>query len=372
MRTALELSPDLKIQLDVKKASSSSYQEIFRYDPDRKDELGNSDPGYSELSPSRTGSYRISTLTIGTAFQNNGSLNSDVFQKFVDNIDVVRGRFSAISAGYEKKSQDVLIPAFLSAYTGTDPNHVGLSPFPSTPLPNWRLDYSGLSKLDAFKDIFQSISLTHAYSSMYSVSSFTNSLEYTKVTNDIPLSDYNNGTYANQLNSQGQVIPVYVISQVLISEQFAPLIGISVRTKSKMTARFEYKTKRDLSLNISNAQITEVNAKDWSIEFGYIKNNMKLPFKDQGRTITLKNDVNFKLNVSVTNNRTIQRKIDDVNTITNGNINVQIRPNVSYTVNKKLTVQLYVDRNVSDPLVTNSYRRATTRVGTKILFNLAQ
>ena len=273
---------------------------------------------------------------------------------------------------YEKKSQDVLIPAFLSAYTGNDPNRVGLSPFPSTPLPNWRLDYSGLSKLDVFKDIFQSISLTHAYSSMYSVSSFTNSLEYTNVTNDVPLSDYNSGTYANRLNSQGQVIPVYVISQVLISEQFAPLIGISVRTKNKMTARFEYKTKRDLSLNISNAQITEVNAKDWSIEFGYIKNNMKLPFKEQGRTITLKNDVNFKLNVSVTNNRTIQRKIDDVNTITNGNINVQIRPNVSYTVNKKLTVQLYVDRNVSDPLVTNSYRRSTTRVGTKILFNLAQ
>jgi glycine cleavage system H protein len=164
---------------------------------------------------------------------------------------------------------------------------------------------------------------------------------------------------------------VYVISQVLISEQFAPLIGISVRTKSKMTARFEYKTKRDLSLNISNAQITEVNAKDWSFEVGYIKNNMKLPFKDQGRIITLKNDINFRLNLSVTNNQTIQRKLEDVSTVTNGNINIQIRPNLSYAVNNKLNIQLYVDRNVNDPLVTNSYRRATTRVGTKILFNLA-
>ncbi|MBS1976125.1 MAG: cell surface protein SprA [Bacteroidetes bacterium] len=365
IRTAMELSQDLKIQLDVKKTTTSSFQEIFRYNPDSA--------RYMELSPSRTGSYRISTLTIGTAFANNSSLTSDVFQKFVDNIPAIQNRFAQVTGNsYEKKSQDVLIPAFIAAYTGQTTDRVGLTPFPTTPLPNWRLDYSGLSKLEAFKNVFQSVTISHAYSSTYSVMNFTNSLEYTNVTNNIPLSDYNNGIYASQKNSQGELIPVYVVSQVMISEQFAPLVGISVRTKSKMTLRFEYKTKRDLSLNISNAQITEMTAKDWSFEFGYIKNNMKLPFKDQGRIITLKNDINFRLNMSVTNNQTIQRKIDEVNTITNGNINLQIRPNISYAINNKLNIQAYVDRNVNDPLVTNSYRRATTRVGFKLLFNLAQ
>ena len=379
IRTAMELSPDFKIQLDVKKTTTSAFQEIFRWDPTRTDAAGNSDPGFAELSPSRSGSYRISTLSIATAFKNNGDLNSSVFQDFSKNIDIVRSRISlanevsnSTGKGYERQSQDVLIPAFIAAYTGQSANTVGFTPFPSTPLPNWRLDYSGLSKLNAFKDIFQSISITHAYSSTYSVASFTNSLEYTNVGNNNNLSGYNDGTFASQFNSQDQLIPVYVISQVLISEQFAPLIGVSVRTKNKLTARFEYKTKRDLSLNVSNAQITEVNSKDWSIEFGYIKNNMKLPFRQQGRTITMKNDINFRLNLSVTNNLTIQRKIDDVSTITNGNINIQIRPNISYAVNNKLNIQIYVDRNVNDPLVTNSYRRATTRVGTKILFNLAQ
>jgi len=265
-----------------------------------------------------------------------------------------------------------LIPAFMAAYTGKDANKVGLSPFPSTPLPNWRMDYSGLNKIGALKDAFQSISITHAYSSTYSVTNFTNSLEYSNVTNNIPLSDYNDGIYASVLNSQNQLIPVYVISQVMISEQFAPLFGVSVRTKSKLTARFEYKTKRDLSLNVSNAQITEVNAKDWSLEVGFIKNNMKLPFKSQGRTLTLKNEINFRLNISVTNNQTIQRKIDEVNTITNGNVNIQVRPNVSYTVNSKLNIQVYVDSNVNEPLVSNSFPRSTTRVGAKILFNLSQ
>lgn len=365
LRTTLELTTDLKIQLDVKKSTTSSFQEIFRYDP-ALDE-------YVELSPSRTGSYRISTIAIGTTFENNESLTSKVFQQFEKNIPIVQQRFTDVTGnGYEKQSQDVLIPAFLAAYTGKDANKVGLTPFPSTPLPNWRLDYTGLNKIAAFKDAFQSISISHAYSSTYSVANFTNSLEYSNVTNSIPLSDYNDGIYASVRNGQNQLIPVYVISQVMLSEQFQPLIGVSVRTKGKLTARLEYKTKRDISLNVSNAQITEVNSKDVSVEVGYIKNNMKMPWKSQGRTVTLKNEINFRLNISVTNNLTIQRKIEEVNTITNGNINVQVRPNVSYTVNSKLNVQLYVDSNVNTPQVSNSYPRSTTRVGFKVLFNLAQ
>jgi cell surface protein SprA len=362
IRTALELTPDFKIQLDVKKTVTSTFQEIFRYDP--------IDEGYVELSPSRSGSYRISTISIGTAFANNTSLTSDVFKTFEKNIGIVQGRFG--NAGYEKKSQDVLIPAFLSAYTGGNPQTMSLTPFPSTPLPNWRVDYTGLTKISWFKENFQSVTISHAYSSTYSVANFTNSLEYTDVTNNLSLSDYNEGVFATKVNSQGQLIPVYVISQVLISEQFAPLIGINVRTKNKLTGRFEWKRKRDIALNVSNAQITEMTAEDYSFEVGYIKNNLRLPIKSQGRVITMKNDVNFRLNVSVTNNQTIQRKIDEVNTITNGNINIQVRPNVSYAVNNKLNVQVYVDSNINDPLVTNSYRRATTRVGVKILFNLAQ
>src|SRR5690606_5882316 len=105
------------------------------------------------------------------------------------------------------------------------------------------------------------------------------------------------------------------------------------------TANFQYKTKRDLALNISNAQITELNSKDFSMEFGYTKNNMKLPFKSQGRLIVLKNDITFRMNFTVSDTRTIQRKIDELSTITNGNINFQLKPNISYVVNQKLNIQ---------------------------------
>jgi cell surface protein SprA len=365
LRASVEPTNDLKIQLDLKKTANTTFQEIFRFDADSG--------RFRSLSPSQSGAYRISILSINTAFRNNGSINSEVFNTFAQNIGIVQQRFNTIQGGgFEGRSQDVLIPAFLAAYTGQSASTVGLSPFPRIPVPNWRVDYNGLNKLKAFKDMFQSVTISHAYTSSYSVMNYSNSLQYENVGVNIPVEDYNRNVFASIPNEQGQLIPIYVISQVMISETFAPLVGINIRTKNRMNLRFDYKTKRDVALNTSNAQITELNAKDWSVEFGYTKTNMKLPFKEQGRTITLKNDVTFRVNVSLTNSRTIQRKIDEVNTITNGNINIQVRPNVSYVVNQKLTIQMYVDRNVNEPLVTNSYRRSTTRVGAKVVFNLAQ
>ena len=367
LKANIEPAPDLRVQLDLKKSSMASYQEIFRFD----DDLGE----FASLSPSMTGSYKVSMLTIKTAFNfnDNASIDSKAFQEFEKNIDIMKSRFESITAQeYNRKSQDVLIPAFIAAYSGDDPNTSGLSPFPNIPLPNWRLDYGGLSKIEALKEVFQSVTLSHAYTSNYSVTNFTNSLEYQSIGLNIPLEHYNDLNYASILTPQQQLIPIYVISQVMISEQFSPLIGISVRTNSKLTARLDYKTKRDLALNISNSQVTELASRDISGEIGFTKNNLKLPWKNKGRVITIKNDVTFRMNVSYTNNRTIQRKIEDVNTITNGNINFQLRPNVSYVHNQKLTTQFYYEYNFNDPLVSSSFRRSTTRFGFKVLFNLAQ
>lgn len=376
LRANVEPSTEFKIQLDIKKENTSSYQEIFRFDSLAFEEnFGAEDPQnlnyFRSLSPSRSGSYKISYMTIRTAFnKTNGDVESSVFQEFEKNVLLVQDRFGD---EYDTTSQDVIIPAFLAAYTGTDVNTIALSPFPKTPLPNWRIDYNGLSKVEALKDVFQSVTISHAYQSSYAVVNYSNSLQFSdpsQVGIDRPIEDYNKRYFGSVID--GDLVPVYVISQVLISEQFAPLIGINVRTKSRMTARADYKTKRDLALNISNAQITELTSKDVAFELGYTKNNVKLPFRSQGRTIVLKNDVTFRMNVTVSDSKTIQRKINDINIVTNGNINFQLRPNISYVVNQKLTLQGYFERTINKPQVTNSYPRATTRFGIQVRFSLAQ
>ncbi|HCW07325.1 MAG TPA: cell surface protein SprA [Cytophagales bacterium] len=364
---------DVKMQFTANKTTTASFQEIYRMDSTSNQ--------FQDFSPSRSGSYKISFISVNTAFMK----GDKVFQSFKDNLTFLQNRFSKVTgnSGYEGQSQDVLIPAFIAAYGGRSPNTVSLSPFPKIPLPNWRLDYNGLTKLEPFKSIFTSVSITHAYTSSYQVGNYSNSLLYnasngfnvSQLSLNNPIENYNSGhnSYATVSDTTSkQLVPIYVINQVLISETFAPLIGVSVKTKSKLSLTFNYKTKRDVSLNVSNAQITEMTGKDWSLEIGYTKNNMKLPFRDQGRIITLKNDVTFRMTMGVTNNQTVQRRLDEGSTITNGNINFQLRPNISYVANKKLTLQIYFERTVNDPLVSNSYRRSTTKGGFKLIFNLSQ
>ena len=371
-RASIDPVTDLKIQLDIKKDVMDSYQEIFRFDSVY---ALTHDNGFTSFNPSRVGSYKISTISIRTAFdKTNDEKSSAVFHQFEKNLDRIVKRFrDKTGAEYDTAGQDVAIAAFIAAYTGKSASSVSLSPFPRTPLPNWRIDYNGLTKIEVFKNAFQAITISHGYQSTYSVVNFSNSLKYSKagtVGFKVPLEDYNDGIYAD--NIDGKIVPIYVISQVLISEQFSPLIGINVRTKNRLTIKADYKTKRDLALNVSNAQVTEVSAKDVSFELGYTKNNMKLPIKAQGRTIVLKNDVTFRMNVTVSDTKTIQRKIEEQNTVTSGNVNFQLRPNISYIVNQKLSIQMYYERTVNEPAVSNSFRRATTRFGAQIRFSLAQ
>ena len=58
--------------------------------------------------------------------------------------------------------------------------------------------------------------------------------------------------------------------------------------------------------------------------------------------------------------------------ITAGNVNFQLRPQISYIVSRRLNFNMYFDRTFNDPLVSNSFRRATTSGGVQVKFNLAE
>lgn len=373
IKANIEPFKDFKIQVDAVKRKTSTYQEIFRFDND----VAVND--FVSLSPSRSGSYSISFFTLKTAFsKDDADNNSPVFQDFENNRVTILNRLRQVNSGtfaYDTNSQDILIPAFIAAYTGNSADKVSLSPFPKTPIPNWRFDYAGLSKIPALKDIFSSVSITHSYKSSYTVSNYINSPEY-DATAEIDFNNnvesYNNTNFANRGNDNNVYIPQYIIGQVLISEQFAPLIGINLRTKGRATIKIEYKKQRDLSLQLSNNQITEQRSNDIVLEYGFTKANFKLPFKSQGRIITLKNDLQFRMSVTIRDTETVQRKIEEINTITNGNINFQLRPNINYVLNKKLNLQFYFERSINEPKLSRDFKRTTTSFGFQLRFSLAQ
>jgi cell surface protein SprA len=325
------------------------------------------------LNPTRSGTFSISYISINTAFKKDRSDNSSpLFDDYIAYREVIRQRLNDLNSSgeYNLNSQDVLIPAFIAAYSGKSAEEIKLSPFPGTPLPNWRVDYNGLSKVEALKDIFSSVTLTHAYNSTYSINSFTNSLLYEEgVGLDKDIEDY---PLASIVNENGELVPIYIINQVVITERFSPLIGLNVRTRSRLTAKIDYKIERTMTLNLSNTQITEIKSNDIGFDFGYTTSNFTLPFRVQGRTVALKNDLTFRMNFSVRDTRTHQRRIEEGSTITNGNVNFQLRPNINYVLNQRLSLQVYFERNINEPKVTNSFKRATTAFGVQIRFSLAQ
>lgn len=361
----LQPAKDLRVQLTWSRGLNNQYQEFFRFNEDQG--------GFETLTPSRSGSYTTSFLSIRTAFEQDSDDNfSDAFSQFEQNLISVRERLNRIneSGSYDTLSQDVLIPAFISAYSGKDIADTELTPFPKTPLPNWRFDYTGLINIPAIAELFSSFTVSHGYTSTYSVSNFTNSQNYLQdvigLQNDIldyPLAD----TVGN-----GQLVPVYIINQVMISEQFVPLIGFNIRTQNNISTRLEFRKSRNLSMNMSNAQITETTNNDITVDFGYSKVGLKLPWRWQGRTMTLENDISFRLAASIRNSKTIQRKIFDESLTTNGNRSYQIRPTVTYKINDQLDFSFYFERNVTDPKVLSSYKRATSAFGIQLRFGLSQ
>ena len=364
----IEPFKDFRIRLDAKKTVTARYQEIFRFDT-----VGGFND-YRTFTPSRSGDFRISFLTINTAFIPDDTSNvSPVFQNFERYREIIRNRLATDNPSngeYQINSQDVLIPAFIAAYTGRDPNNVNLSPAPRIPIPNWRIDYRGLSNIPELKEVFSSISLTHAYNSTLSLNGYTNSLDYQ---DNLELTNrFESYPLASQTNDNNEFIPVYVINQVVLSERFNPLIGLTLNTRSRLQTRIEYRRERNLALNLSNAQVTELNSKDINFSFSLTKANMRLPFKANGQTIVLENDISFKLDFTIRDTKTIQRKIEDTNTVTSGNINYQLRPTISYVVNQRLNLQMYFSRNINEPRITSSFPRRTSEFGVQVRFSLSQ
>jgi cell surface protein SprA len=229
------------------------------------------------------------------------------------------------------------------------------------------------------KRYFRSVTIRHAYTSVYNVGGYNTASQYQN--------RLEGGDLATEINDQGRFIPYYVIGQVSIAERLSPLIGVDFQTLEKVTGRVELRTDRDIGLNTTNAQVTELYTQELVIGFGYVTNGLKLPFGSGGNQRVLNNELTARLDLSIRDNTTIQRTILDVvdpgsgpdpsvgravSLTTNGNRQVQLRPTVDYVLNQRLNLQFFFTRNISDPRVNNAFKTSSTEGGVQLRYSLAQ
>jgi hypothetical protein len=392
----LEPFPDLRIDLNITKSFTKTHTELFK---NAFDSIGGG-YDYQHLSPYDAGGFEITYIAVKTLF---GSIDSETgmsttFKNFENYrlaiskrlyeqngynhdpnnpVPVNNSKDPNYYYGYSRYAQDVLIPAFLAAYTGKDPDKIGLlkqsnsnvrsNPFSNfIPKPNWRLTYNGLTKLEPFRNIFTNFVVTHAYTGNLSMNSYNTALLY----QDPRLL----GVPGFIDTVSGNYIPYFLVPNLTITEQFAPLIGFDMTFTNSLNCRIEFRKSRSLSLSLIDYQLTEIRSTEIILGGGYRMRGFPLPFrvgKNGGKK--LENDLNFRLDLSYRDDKTVNNRLDaDLVIPTSGQKVIGIAPSIDYVVNNRLNLRFFYDRRQTIPVISTAYPVINTRGGLTLRFMLAQ
>jgi cell surface protein SprA len=375
---------ELIIDLNLDKSFSKEYTELF------KDTTFNQSGKQQHVNPYAGGGFSVSYIAFNTLFDKHSPTEiSTTFRKFQDYRLIMSQRAAAANRyytggtnpdgyaqGYNRYAQDVLIPSFIAAYTGKDPNSVALikqnnssirsNPFAGIlPKPNWRATYTGLSKIPALAKKFSNITITHAYNGTLSMNSYTSALLYRD--------PFRYGSPSFKDTVSGNYIPFFLVPNISIQEQFAPLIGIDVTTISQLNLKFEYKKSRQLSLSLIDYQLSETNSTEWVIGGSWRKRGFNLPFKLPGmKNKKLQNDISFKLDLAMRDDFTSNSRLDQSNAYgTGGQKVITIQPSIDYVMNNRVNIKLFFDQRRVTPYISTAAPTINTRAGLQVRVSLA-
>jgi cell surface protein SprA len=229
-------------------------------------------------------------------------------------------------------------------------------------LPNWSVNFSGLSKIPALKKIFKTINITHSYKSNYSISSWATNLNYSE--ND-PMLMYE-GTNLR--------VPKYDMAQMVISEQYAPLIGVKLAFNNNLSPSFDFKKSRTVTISFINNQLTESEGREIIIGCGYTFKDLGFSFiSSSGNSTRTSNDLTMKLDIGFRKDKTTLRSIDeDYSQISSGQNKINIYLTADYDFSTRLGMQAFFRHDVTDPFIANSYKTSNTFAGVTLRFSLTQ
>ncbi len=398
LRMTLEPVKNLKIDLNASRTETKAKSIQYMY---------------AGKPTTQSGSFNMTTISIGTAFESLGDANSGypskAFDNFCNSLDGFRDRVEAQYNGstypagspqagqkfdpkngtVSKYSADVMIPAFLSSYTSMSGSSLDIFPTLSKLLPNWTIKYSGLSQLPWFRDVFKSVNLNHSYKSVYAVGSYSSYSTWMEYMNDLGF--IKDATTGNSTPSS-----MYNVSTVSINEAFSPLLGVDFTFNNNLTCKVEYRKIRTLTLSTTSIQINEDRSNDWVFGVGYkitnfnpfaskarkVKNSKKKGDEEENakknaqknNTSGFNSDLNLRLDISLRNQASVCRDIATrISSASNGNKALKLSFAADYTLTKMLTMSFFFNRQTNTPLLSaSSYPTTTTDFGLSVKFSLTR
>lgn len=364
LRAGLEPLKDLTIELTANRTYGMNSTEFFRWNS-----LTSTYEGQSRVD---IGQLTYTNVSIGSAFASLGSnYSSKVFQNLLDNrveVSKLVGSRNSNStqlgsgyySGYNGSHQEVLIGAFLTSYTNRKINDKNVNPVKNMPLPNWTINYNGLSKFEFMKKYVRQFVIKHGYSSTISVAGMQTNLNATFDANNNPTALDINNNYVSAMQ----------IQNVTMTERFNPLIGFDATWLVKgqgLITKFEITKDRSSTLSLNNNQVTEMLGTTYVIGTGYKMTQVRLPFKKLKPS-----DMNFRVDFSLRDNLTVIRKVvENTNQATAGQKVMSIKGSIDYNVGRFVVLQLYYDQVINTPKIATSYPTGNMSTGIKLRYNLA-
>lgn len=409
IKATLEPIPDLKIDLNASRTVNSNKSIQYMY---------------AGMPTTQSGSFNMTTISIKSAFESRGNAengySSKTFQRFQQYLNTFQqrvesryanatypaatglsGKFNPENGTVNKYSSDVMIPAFLAAYTGGSDINSPLDIFPKITrmLPNWSISYKGLGYLPWLRDHFKSVTLNHSYKSIYSVGSYNTYSSWMEYMGDM-------GFIQNTTDNAIVPSSMYDISSVSINESFSPLAGLDFTLNNNMTFKVEYRKTRVLTLSMTAAQLNESSSDDFVIGWGYKINDFKFSSlfgskrkraankanrntsknaannrnvsrntnQKTSKSRAISHDLNLRFDFSFRNQDAITRNIQtSLSEATSGNKAIKASFSADYTISRYVTLSLYYDRQRNQPLLSsNAYPTITQDFGFNLRFSLTR
>src|SRR5574343_49252 len=379
LKITAQLEPirELIIDLNLDKTFTKDYTALI------KDTTGTGN-NFGQLNPLFSGGFSVSYIAFNTLCgKSNPNELSATFKEFEANRLIVSRRVASLNPywqqlpanqqftsdgyarGYGRYSQDVLIPSFFASYTGKDPNTIALikegssklraNPFRGImPKPNWRVTYTGLTKIPALAAVFQNFTISHGYNGQLSMNSFSSALLYQD--------PFRLNAPGFIDTTSGNFIPFFLVPNISMAERFEPLLKIDFTTISQFNFNLEFRKSRQLSLSLIDYQLSESRSTEWIVGLNWRKRGFKLPFGIVGKG--LQNDLNLKLDVSVRDVSISNSRLDQTNAYgTGGQKEITIQPAIDYVINSRINVKFFFDQRRVTPYISTSAPITNTRAG---------
>jgi cell surface protein SprA len=369
----LEPFRDLKIDLVGNRIYSESTSENFRVD-----DLDGRQT-YVSLSPNTFGNFSISSAIIATSFSKSNETESTAFDDFRSNRLIIADRLArefygtdsyerdddGFPLGFGKTNQRVLIPAFYSAYAGSNPENVTTSAVRDVAIPNWILKYTGLMRIPWFRNNFRRFSIQHGYRSSYTINQFRTNLDYQEADPNLDID-----AQPEAVDQQGNFKNQTLYTNINLEERFSPLIRLEFEMKNSVKVLLEAQRDRLLSLSLDNNLLTETQGREYIVGLGYRIKDLRIRSSLAGSKQVIKSDLNMRADIAVRDNTTIIRYLDVLDSqVTAGQTIWTIKYTADYAFSKNLTGIFYFDYTASQFAISTSFPQSSLRAGVTLRYN---